>query len=263
MVRVDQPSEMRLKTYNFPGWIASIDGQRVSLWSDSDGAQVLSVPEGRHKVETDFVDTPPRKFGAVLSGLGLLVILGLAVVDYRRQGIRSLTYVSKFESVPTDSRESDRTEQQQIGKAAQKKTKSVVTILGLVVIVAIAAFIAIQWFGSKNRPSDVNKSDPGAAETAGAAAGGGGVGSEARLSVGSLASIPVAVDEKSLDELMSALPTKNDERVEQLIQSGRVFRVNRNTKVRIIEFGPGRIKVRVLEGDNIMREVWVPERWIK
>ena len=77
-VRVDQPSELRIKTYNFPGWTARIDGKVVPMLSDKDGVQQVEVPPGIHNVQASFENTPPRTAGTVLSAVGLLIVLGLS-----------------------------------------------------------------------------------------------------------------------------------------------------------------------------------------
>jgi len=77
-VRVDQPSELRIKTYNFPGWTARIDGKVVPMLSDKDGVQQIDVPPGIHSVQASFENTPPRTAGTVLSAVGLLIVLGLS-----------------------------------------------------------------------------------------------------------------------------------------------------------------------------------------
>ena len=69
-------------------------------------------------------------------------------------------------------------------------------------------------------------------------------------------------DENSLDELINAIGTRGDE-VQTLIKSGRVFTVPNKTRVRIIEADFAKLKVRIIEGDKIMAEVWVPERWVR
>ncbi|HSE37856.1 MAG TPA: 6-pyruvoyl-tetrahydropterin synthase-related protein [Blastocatellia bacterium] len=76
-VKVDVPSEVRLKTYNFPGWTAQIDGQPAPISSDSDGIQILEVQPGVHKIEVFFKNTPPRTLGAVLTATATLVIAAL------------------------------------------------------------------------------------------------------------------------------------------------------------------------------------------
>ena len=88
-VRLDQPSEVRIKTYNFPGWAATVDGEKVSLSSDKDGVQVVSVPPGIHKIESSFVNTLPRTAGTLLSALGLLAVVGLAVLDRVKEARRA------------------------------------------------------------------------------------------------------------------------------------------------------------------------------
>ena len=75
-------------------------------------------------------------------------------------------------------------------------------------------------------------------------------------------SVTVAVDEKALDELISAISTRGDD-LDRLLQSGRVFVVPNKTRARIIETSFNKLKVRILEGDKVMHEVWVPERWVR
>jgi len=87
-------------------------------------------------------------------------------------------------------------------------------------------------------------------------------GSEITLYVEGRSSVMVAVDEKTLDELINAMSTRGDE-VQTLINSGRVFTVPNKTRVRIIEADFAKLKVRIIEGNKIMSEVWVPERWVR
>jgi hypothetical protein len=87
-------------------------------------------------------------------------------------------------------------------------------------------------------------------------------GSEVALYIQGRDSVMAAADEKTLDELIAALSTRGNE-VQALIQSGRVITVPNNTRVRVIEMGFAKLKVRIIEGDKLMHEVWVPERWVK
>ena len=87
-------------------------------------------------------------------------------------------------------------------------------------------------------------------------------GSEVTLYLIDRSSVMVATDEKTLDDLIGAMTSRGDE-VQTLIQSGRVFTVPNNTRVRIIEADFAKLKVRIIEGDKIMSEVWVPERWVR
>lgn len=88
------------------------------------------------------------------------------------------------------------------------------------------------------------------------------VDAEAQLFVQGRDSLPVAADEKALDELIVALGSR-DGKLESLIASGRVFNVANNTRIRIMETGFTKTRIRVLEGDKTMQEGWVAERWIK
>ncbi|HSB10360.1 MAG TPA: hypothetical protein VLM38_12805 [Blastocatellia bacterium] len=88
------------------------------------------------------------------------------------------------------------------------------------------------------------------------------VGEEVRLYIRDRNLIMVAADERSLDDLIRAIGARNDE-VQELTDTGRVFTVANGTRARIVETGFGRLKVRIIEGDKIMSEGWIPELWVK
>ena len=79
---MDVPSVVRLKTNNFPGWIARIDGRSEAISSDNDGVQVLLVQPGVHQIEVLFVSTRPRTLGAALSSVGFMTMAGLIGFEY-------------------------------------------------------------------------------------------------------------------------------------------------------------------------------------
>lgn len=89
-VKVEESKRVRLKTYNFPGWIALVDGEPTPMLSDQDGVQVVEVSAGAHLIEASFVNTPTRTVGAVLSALGLLVAIGLIALDRIREAKRKV-----------------------------------------------------------------------------------------------------------------------------------------------------------------------------
>ena len=78
------PAVLRLRTYNFPGWVARVDGNDAQILSDKDGAQLIPIEPGKHKVEVRFASTPPRTAGAAITILGFLIILGLIGASYYR-----------------------------------------------------------------------------------------------------------------------------------------------------------------------------------
>jgi hypothetical protein len=88
-VRVTSPSVVRLKTYDFPGWRAEVNGQEAKLMRDRDGVQILALDPGIHQIKVAFVNTPPRTAGTALSSFSLLLIVGLIGFDYYRRKKRS------------------------------------------------------------------------------------------------------------------------------------------------------------------------------
>jgi hypothetical protein len=87
-------------------------------------------------------------------------------------------------------------------------------------------------------------------------------GSEVFLYIEGHSSIMVAVDEESLDKLITALANRGEE-VQALVDSGKAFTVPSNTRVRIEEAKFAKLKVRFIEGKKVMTEAWVPERWVR
>lgn len=80
-ITTDQPTTARFRTFNFPGWSARVDGTDAEIASDPVGAQLISVPQGRHTVEVRFGSTPARNLGAATSVSGLLLVFILMLSD--------------------------------------------------------------------------------------------------------------------------------------------------------------------------------------
>lgn len=250
-INLSQPSFLRLKTYNFPGWTARLDGQAVNLLTDHNGLQLIQLPAGIHRLEILFVNTPPRTFGAILFGLSLLAIIGLTVVPrwqvYRRARTTGKPPVEAENAITSETAIADpttRTADRPAWSHAKTRRLAIFGLAGLAVIVVLLLVL---------KPSQ--KNNPGATT--------GGTISANRLEVAGMNSIMVARDEPALNELMDTLPKGDPGLLENLVQSGKIIRVANGTQIRILESGTAKTKVRILEGEQAMKEGWVLERWVK
>jgi hypothetical protein len=77
--------ELRIRSYNFPGWTARIDGSRAEILPDKLGSQVIAISPGNHKVEVTFQNTPPRSIGSAISGAALMLIVVMIALDIRHK----------------------------------------------------------------------------------------------------------------------------------------------------------------------------------
>ncbi len=69
-------TRLRLYQFDFPGWQARIDGQVVETEvGRPEGFLVIPVPAGEHLIEVEFVSTPARSLGLMISLLSLLLML--------------------------------------------------------------------------------------------------------------------------------------------------------------------------------------------
>lgn len=266
VVSAQQPLAMRLKTYNFPGWTATVDGKPVTISSDSDGVQLIPLESGQHRVETTFGSTTPRTLGTALAVSGLLLILGLGVVDIKRRRNAGGENEEKISaergkraravalSGAIDSAHAEYVQERTPARLNEEKNrafsqKKILTLVGILAVTGVlVVFMATRLFKSEDKPS-----------TGGDAP----ARSEARLQLDGRDRIMVSVDEAALNELMGALASKDEGQIERLVESGKVFAVRNNTSVRVLEVGFAKSKVRIIEGDEITKEGWVPDRWIR
>jgi hypothetical protein len=87
-VTVEAPADGRLRvaTFRYAGWRATVDGRPARLETGPSGVIEVEVPAGRHVVEVVFGTTPHRRAGALLSATALLVLAGWAAWGWTRKG---------------------------------------------------------------------------------------------------------------------------------------------------------------------------------
>ena len=67
------PVLFRIATFYYPGWRAYLDGSEIAIQTESaTGAMLIDIPQGDHKLELKFVDTPVRYCGKLISLLSFL-----------------------------------------------------------------------------------------------------------------------------------------------------------------------------------------------
>jgi hypothetical protein len=85
-VQADEPLRLVFYNYYFPGWRATVNGVSAEIRPEGpNGLITLDLPPGTHDVRLQFGSTPPRIAGALLSGLGVLGIAALFILDRRRR----------------------------------------------------------------------------------------------------------------------------------------------------------------------------------
>ena len=77
---------LRIRTFNFPGWTAAIDGQPLAVKSDEElGSIEIDVPTGEHLLTLDFLETPVRRTFRVVTLCSLVVLIGLVLTAFARR----------------------------------------------------------------------------------------------------------------------------------------------------------------------------------
>lgn len=84
-VRADKPGQLVIHQFFFPGWRASVNGERVTIHVVAPHGEIgLQVPPGEARVRIWFGGTPWRWAGRAISALTLLVVV--AWLAFRRRG---------------------------------------------------------------------------------------------------------------------------------------------------------------------------------
>jgi 6-pyruvoyl-tetrahydropterin synthase related domain len=260
IVKVSEPSQIRLRTYNFRGWVARIDGQRTPILSDPDGAQQIDIPAGTHDVQVSFATTGPRVAGTVLSAIGLLAIIGLTFKGRSKEGVVGAE--SSSTTSPVDDRQAEP------GSITNDKTTTdrFKRFAAILIVLLVGTAIIVMTMRRSNSaitsPSNV-KNQPGASSSTPTPSASQGGDFERRLYLAGRESVMGALDEAAWDDLITALSTRDESMLESLTGSGRVLKLENDTRVRPLETIAGRSKVRILEGPHMWKEVWVGERWLR
>jgi hypothetical protein len=85
-ITAHSPATLRLSTFYYPGWKASIDGRRSQIRIESkSGAMLLDVPQGEHTVDLKFTDIPIRSFSRSVSLISLFAVIFLPITFQRKK----------------------------------------------------------------------------------------------------------------------------------------------------------------------------------
>ena len=78
-----QDDQLLIRTFNFPGWTAAVDGVQVPIRSSEDlGSIEIEMPAGTHRITLDFLDTKPRRTFRIVSLSALVIVLGLGAASF-------------------------------------------------------------------------------------------------------------------------------------------------------------------------------------
>ena len=84
-VAAGAPETVRVRTYFYPLWQATGDGQRLPTSAAPDGVLLVSVPPQAADVELSFVEPPRVRRAALVSATAWILIAGLCVLGWFRR----------------------------------------------------------------------------------------------------------------------------------------------------------------------------------
>ncbi len=87
-IKLSQSSDVRLRTFYYPGWQCSIDGRPGEIKPETQsGAILVNVPSGEHEVTVDFMESRSQRSGWLISAVSALagLIFYFGVMRRRRR----------------------------------------------------------------------------------------------------------------------------------------------------------------------------------
>jgi hypothetical protein len=81
-VTLNKSDEVKIRTFNYPGWIATVDGRLAAISTDREfGIMVLELPAGTHSLILDYRDTTPRRTGERISVISVFLAIFLSAIS--------------------------------------------------------------------------------------------------------------------------------------------------------------------------------------
>jgi hypothetical protein len=75
-----EPDTVWVRTFNYPGWTATVDGRPASIQTGEDLGDIhIDLDKGEHKIVLDFLDTPVRRRGRLVSLASLAIVSSIVI----------------------------------------------------------------------------------------------------------------------------------------------------------------------------------------
>jgi hypothetical protein len=98
LVELTESDRLSIRTFNFPGWTATVDGHQARLGTGAElGEMFLDLEAGSHAITLEFLETPVRRRGKLLNLAALIVVAGIVcVASALRRRNRNATGEERF-----------------------------------------------------------------------------------------------------------------------------------------------------------------------
>jgi hypothetical protein len=81
----EKPLTLKIRTFNFPGWKAYVDGKQTDIrTAEGEGAMIIDIPEGNHTLTLKFQDTPIRYYSKFISLMSFLALCLVLILEKKR-----------------------------------------------------------------------------------------------------------------------------------------------------------------------------------
>jgi hypothetical protein len=83
---LEADDELQIRTFNFPGWTAEVDGQPVPIKSSEVlGSMEIKLRAGAHRITLDFLETPVRRAFRIVTLCSVVLVIAIGVIPFARR----------------------------------------------------------------------------------------------------------------------------------------------------------------------------------
>jgi len=91
-VQLEDADQVWIRTFNFPGWTATVDGSPARIETGEDlGDITIDLEAGSHKIVLDYLETPVRRRGRIITTSTFLLLIGSVLIGFAMLGSAALS----------------------------------------------------------------------------------------------------------------------------------------------------------------------------
>ena len=88
-IQLEEADQLLIRTFNFPGWTATVDGQAAQITTGEELGDIqIDVDAGSHEVRLDFLDTPIRRKAEAVTIAAFLLLIAINIAPLFIRGGR-------------------------------------------------------------------------------------------------------------------------------------------------------------------------------
>ncbi|MEW6129160.1 MAG: hypothetical protein AB1757_19125 [Acidobacteriota bacterium] len=89
-VKLNSSDKLQIRTFNFPGWVASIENREIPIITGKTLGEInLELPPGEYQLRLEFTDTPVRQRAELITIGAFIILIALLAISFINRKIKT------------------------------------------------------------------------------------------------------------------------------------------------------------------------------